>query len=135
MKRIYFCPACGATLNPNVKIILTARKGPKQGLVLFSPQPGNYQAIVADDLALTPGDLVEFACPVCQAALKSGFGAYHAEIGFRLSSGTTGRVHFSRKYGEHATYFVTDESVQSYGEHAMEGESMNFFGAARENLE
>lgn len=132
MKRTYFCPKCGATLNPNVKVVLVGRKAGKHGLVMLSPQPGNYTVIVADDLSLQGGELVEFLCPVCHGDLKSTSGAWLAEIGFRLGSGATGRVHFSRRFGEHATYFVSDESVQSFGEHAEAAGAMNFFGAGRE---
>lgn len=129
MKRNYFCPKCQSLLNPNVKIVLTAQKDRAQGLILFSPQPGNYDAIVPDDLRLQPGDLVEFRCPVCGTDLTSSRNPNLAEIGFRFASGDEGRVGFSRRYGEQATYFVTQEDVKTYGEHAGLYGGMNYFGA------
>ena len=63
MNHLYFCPRCDATLNPNNKIIIAAANGPRKGLILFSPKPGDYEAIVADDLDLRDGDLVGHALP------------------------------------------------------------------------
>jgi len=132
MKRMYFCLKCKATLNPNVKLILTMAKGRRRSLILLSPQPGNYSVIVPDDVALRRGDEVDFFCPACGADLRSEASAHLAEIGFRLEDGTKGRVNFSRKYGEHATYFVTKEQTRSYGDNAAMYGDANFFGAGRE---
>lgn len=132
MKRTYFCPACRATLNPNVKLILTMARGGRRHLILLSPQPGNYSVIVPADVALRDGEEVDFFCPACGKNLRTGANARLAEIGFRLEDGTTGRVNFSRRYGEHATYFVTKEQIRSYGENAAIYGDANFFGAGGE---
>jgi hypothetical protein len=133
MKRVYFCPSCNATLNPNVKVILTATKGSTSGLLLFSPQPGNYQAIVADELDLRPGDRIDLRCPVCCRSLTSCVNENLAELGFRLTNGTEGRVHFARRFGEQATFFITREEVRSYGENVGTYGDLNFFGAGTGN--
>jgi len=132
MRRTYSCPRCQATLNPNVKVILTAVRGSGRGLVLLSPQPGNYSAIVPEDLPIQPGDLVEFRCPVCNALLTSEENENLAMLRFRFSTGLQGVVLFSRRYGEHATYFVSDDEVRSYGEDLGQGPGMNFFGAGQD---
>ena len=132
MKRMYFCLQCRATLNPNVKLILTMAKGRHRSLILLSPQPGNYRVILPGDVTLRRGDEVEFFCPACGAKLRSDVNEHLTEIGFRLEDGTKGRVNFSRKYGEHATYFVTKEQVRSYGENAAIYGDTNFFGAGGE---
>ena len=129
MKRTYFCPHCGGDLNPNVKIILRAEIGGQKGLFLFSPQPGNYRVILPNDVTLRPGDEVDFFCPACGVNLRSAVNTHLAELGFRLEDGTRGHLHFSRKYGERATYFVTNEKVRSYGDHAETYGDANFFGA------
>ncbi len=129
MKRNYACPRCKANLNPNVKIILTAYRREQRGLVLLSPQPGNYKAIVSDEFPLQRGDMVEFHCPVCSALLTSRHDENLARLDFRFATGLAGKVYFSRRYGEHATYFVTEESIRSYGENAAEYNGLNFFGA------
>ncbi|NOZ01830.1 MAG: hypothetical protein GXP54_08070 [Deltaproteobacteria bacterium] len=131
MRREYFCPHCGATLNPNIKIILLISNGDQKGLVLASPQPGDYELIVPRELTLKNGDLVTIECAVCGADLKSNVDEKLAKVGFRDSTGEGGHVDFSRVFGEHATYFVTRESVQSYGEHADVYHGRNFFGEGR----
>jgi hypothetical protein len=135
MKRSYFCPHCGATLNPNVKVILTASSGKTRGLILFSPQPGNYDAIVPEELGLSEGQMVDFSCPVCRADLTSPEVPRLAYVSFRTSTGVEGRVKFSRKFGERATFVITGEEVRSYGENAAEYMGMNFFGAGNPELE
>jgi hypothetical protein len=132
MKRTYFCPKCRATLNPSVKLILTMAKGRRRSLILLSPKPGDYSVILPGDFTLRDGDEVEFFCPVCGASLRSEASAHLTELGFRLEDGTKGRVNFSRKFGEHATYFVTREQVRSYGENAAIYGDANFFGAGGE---
>lgn len=128
MKRHYTCPKCQATLNPNVKIIMTAKKNKRRGLILFSPQPGNYNAYIPSDLNLKKGDLVQLFCPICGESLTSKLNKNLAEINFHLDNGNSGRVTFSRRYGEHASYFVTDETVRAYGDSSQRYGAMNFFG-------
>ncbi len=132
MKRTYFCLTCLATLNPNVKLILTMAKGRRRSLILLSPRPGDYNVILPSEVTLRRGEEVEFYCPACGANLRSEANQHLTEIGFRLEDGTKGRVKFSRKYGEHATYFVTKEHVRSYGENAAIYGDANFFGAGGE---
>ena len=129
MKRVYYCPACNATLNPSVKVILTAVKDQRAGLILLSPQPGNYAVIAADELDLHSSDRLDLRCPACGKSLDSRVNENLAEIGFRLSNGLDGRAHFSRRMGEHATFFITSEEVRSYGENADVYSCLNFFGA------
>lgn len=131
MKRVYSCTRCNAVLNPNVKILLRASRQGHKGLILLSPQPGNYKAIVSDDLELSGGDLVEFACPVCGETLTSQHDKNLAAINFKFTTGLQGTVFFSRRFGEHATYFVADDDVKVYGENANQSSGMNFFGAGR----
>lgn len=132
MKRRYFCPSCNANLNPNVKVILMARKSGEQGLILLSPQPGNYQCIVADEIILAEEDLVDFHCPVCGDSVTVETNVNLAQLVFRFSNGRNGVVYFSRRFGEHATYFVDeDEEVLSYGDDARPSKHMNFFGSGQ----
>ena len=36
MSLTYYCPKCDSTLNPNVRVVLIARYGDKQGIVLMA---------------------------------------------------------------------------------------------------
>ncbi len=87
MKRVYLCPKCESVLNPNVKIILTATKGKKRGLLLLSPQPGNYRFFAAPELELADGEKVEFHCPVCRVSLACHADPNLAELSYRTESG------------------------------------------------
>ncbi len=71
MKRTYFCLKCRATLNPDVKLILTMAKGKRRSLILLSPRPGDYSVILPQDVTLRRGDEVEFFCPACGCHLRS----------------------------------------------------------------
>lgn len=127
MKRLYTCPHCHGVLNPNVKIILAAAVRDSRGLLLLSPTPGNYDMIVPQGLTLPEGALVELRCPICQASLKSALDDNLAEVCFRMSNGTEGRVDFSRRVGEHATYVISHETIRSYGDQAPRYRAVNFF--------
>ncbi len=128
MKRTYRCPRCRALLNPGTKIVLRAEWKGGRGLLLFSPQPGNYDVIIPDGCVLRQNEAVVFSCPVCGSDLTSVHDPALAEILFTTVSGMTGTVAFSRTRGRHASYFITAEQIRSYGEHA-EDRDLNFWGA------
>ena len=54
MKRSYLCPKCDGVLNPNIKIILKTERAGRAALLLFSPQPGNYDVIVSPNVENRP---------------------------------------------------------------------------------
>lgn len=128
MKRYYHCPHCGTLLNPNVKVIVKAVMGERNGLLLLSPQPGNYQIIASESLRPVEGEVADFFCPVCQANLVSGVDEHLAELTYKTDQGGEGKVIFSRVYGEHATYVLDEDSMRTYGENAGAYSSGNFFG-------
>ena len=127
MKRSYHCPKCGGVLNPNVKIILKAEHAGRSALLLFSPQPGNYQVIVPESFRLKKHEEVRFICPLCSRDLTSRRDPAMAEIRFETPGGQAGSVVFSRVFGHEETYFVTKEEVRSYGRHAG-SDGINFWG-------
>jgi predicted RNA-binding Zn-ribbon protein involved in translation (DUF1610 family) len=131
MRRTYNCPRCQGLLNPNVKIILRAEHQGSRGLMLFSPQPGNYEVIIPEGFALTKKDVVRFSCPICGRDLTSTRDRDWASIDYSTDAGEEGQVVFSRVFGHHATYFITDEKVRPYGQHT-ENEAVNFWGVGRE---
>ena len=46
MKKNFTCPHCDAVLNPSVKILLTVSYRNRRGMILLSPQPGNFKFIL-----------------------------------------------------------------------------------------
>jgi hypothetical protein len=125
----YYCPICNAHLNPGTKIVLCARHNERKALMLLSPTPGDYDVVVARGLDLETECVVELFCPICDHPLVSARDANMAELVFRNEE-RQGVVVFSKVWGQHATYFVTEEAVQSYGEHA-DGDGVNFWGERR----
>lgn len=128
MKRSYFCPHCEGLLNPGTKIILKTVKDLGAGLLLFSPQVGNYNLVMPDNFQIKIGDRVTFYCPICGADLTSDADQELAVIDSSIAGRAKFEVHFSRIFGKHATFVVRDGRVQRFGEHADYYQSVNFFG-------
>ncbi len=128
MKRCYHCPHCEGLLNPGTRIIIKAVKDLGAGLLLFSPQVGNYHLIMPDNFRLAIGDRVTFYCPICGADLTSEADEDLALVDCRIAGKSRFQVHFSRIFGTHATFVVRDGNVSSFGEHALAYTSVNFFG-------
>jgi hypothetical protein len=130
MKNLFLCPHCEAVLNPNVKITLAARYGRRRGMMLLSPQPGNYKFITDPSFAeaLKPGARLTFYCPVCSEELTSQASDRVVELHMSTPGRPLRRVGFSRAHGVRATFIVDEDSVTLYGEDADEFENLNFFG-------
>jgi hypothetical protein len=131
MKRTFTCPHCHGVLNPGTKIVLRGERAGRAGLILLSPQPGNYDAIIPEGFPLKEKDKVDFFCPLCGKDLVAPREASMARLSFRIGS-ASGTVAFSRVYGKHSTYVITEESVRSYGEHATP-DAVNYWGAGPED--
>lgn len=130
MKNTFLCPHCQSVLNPNVKILLAAKYGGKRGMVLLSPQPGNYRFITDKNFveALAPGAEVEFYCPVCSKDLTAPSSKQLVEVQLLTPGHEPRRVQFSRAHEVHATFVISGESVTSYGDDADDLDNINFFG-------
>jgi hypothetical protein len=133
MARSFNCPRCGGRLNPGTKVILVAERGPERGLVLLSPDFGDYAAVLAESFRLQPGQAYTFACPICHADLASPLARGLVEIEAVEDDGTRERVDFSCVAGEHATFVRGPSGVQCFGEHVARYDGVNFFGAGPED--
>lgn len=131
MKKVFSCPHCQAVLNPSVKILLVISYKKKKGMILLSPQPGNYKYICDPSVEkhLTQGAKVRFACPVCSEDLTSPSSSQLAEMRMTTPGQEPQRVEFSRIYGKNATFVFDGEDVIAFGEDADNLGSTNFFGA------
>jgi len=123
MSLSYHCPKCDGLLNPNVRVVLIARYGDKQGIVLMSSKPGDYQVICDKGLChdVAKGDVVEFSCPVCHGSLTSESYEQFAELKC-VNSQKAGHgpclLRFSRVSEEHATFLYDGDSVKEFGDEA-----------------
>lgn len=131
MKSVYGCPHCQTVLNPSVKILLVVKHGKKKGMILLSPQPGNFKFICDKSVEemIKPGAMATFFCPVCGADLTSPANKKFAELVLLDPNGNTRKLEFSRVYGTHATFVVDGNEVTAYGDDADDFNGTNFFGA------
>ncbi len=131
MKSIFGCPHCHNVLNPSVKILLVVSYKGKRGMILLSPQPGNFKFICDKSVTkvVKTGATVTFSCPVCAETLTSNRNNKFAELERIDANGNTRLVEFSRVFGTHATFILDGNDVETFGDKACEFPSTNFFGS------
>jgi len=131
MKNVFTCPHCQAVLNPSVKILLVISYKKNKGMILLSPQPGNFKFICDGSVEkyLSPGTKVKFSCPVCTKDLTSRSNSQMAELRMVHADREPRRVEFSRIFGKQATLVFDGEDVTTFGEDADDLGLGNFFGA------
>jgi transcription elongation factor Elf1 len=131
MKNVFTCPHCQAVLNPSVKILLVISYKKNKGMILLSPQPGNFRFICDGSIEknLSQGAKVRFSCPVCTKDLTSRSNSQMAELRMVHADREPRRVEFSRIFGKQATFVFDGEDVTPFGEDADDLGLGNFFGA------
>lgn len=130
MKNLFLCPHCQAVLNPNIKILLVVSHLKKRGMILISPQPGNYNYIWDNSVLAEAkeGDLLTFCCPVCGDDLISPTDKNFAHMQLARPGQEIKRVEFCRIFGKCATFVVDGDNITSYGEDVAHFQDTNFFG-------
>ncbi len=118
MKVSFTCPKCSAHLNIKENIILTVRKKNKQkAMVLLSPELGNYDIYYhSESVKFDKDEEVDFLCPVCSGNLpthKKNKNLVHLIM--IEPDGKKADVFFSKRFGEKATYKVSDKNIDKYG--------------------
>jgi hypothetical protein len=131
MKKIFACPHCHAVLNPSVKILLVVGHKRRKGMILLSPQPGNYKYICDESFEenLQVGDKLKFSCPVCSKSMTSSRNKNFVAMVMTTPGQEPQRVEFSRLYGKNATFVYDSDGVKAYGDDVDDSGSTNFFGA------
>lgn len=130
MKNRFLCPSCRSDLKIKNSVIFSAQteKGLK-GLVLLSPELGNYSILHVPAFSYKDGEHIDFFCPVC-----------HTDLGIhKVSKDLAGfimidekkveyNIIFSEIAGKQCTIKLKENTiVESFGEDA--GEFSNFWGA------
>lgn len=118
----YSCPWCGAMLNPDKTIILTASRGEERVLIGFHPEPGNYELFLPPNVTIREGDHWDFFCPVCRENLLTGELEGLCELRV-MRDNEEHQVFFSRIAGERATLVVSKgpgkpRVKEEHGDHA-----------------
>jgi uncharacterized protein YbaR (Trm112 family) len=131
MKNRFLCPECRSNLKVKNSVIFSAQteKGIR-GLILLSPDPGNYSIIHDSEFVYSAGEHIEFFCPVCHANLGiPEVGKDLAEVIMADAKNVEYRIIFSEIAGKRCTIKMKENKiVESWGEDA--GEFFNFWGAA-----
>jgi len=117
MSMIYSCPHCGGVLNPESSIILIGSSDGDTIIIGFHPVPGNYRISLPPGRRVEPGSVWDFACPLCRSSLVSDLSPQLCCLDMVMKD-VRHRVYFSRIAGEHATFVISAEGIERFGEHA-----------------
>jgi hypothetical protein len=115
----FLCPKCKEHIRIGDHLIFKVKNAGKQtGLLLLSPQIGNYVSIKHPSFEFKKGEFLEFYCPLCNTSLKSDIHQNLAHVIMKDDSGKSFDVYFSQIAGEHSTYETDGEAVHLAGEDA-----------------
>ncbi|MCK5029365.1 MAG: hypothetical protein KAR57_07015 [Bacteroidales bacterium] len=118
MKKNFICPRCKGYLNVGEYIILSAEtKRGDAGLILFSPEIGNYTTEKNPSFLTKEGEKYEFFCPLCQKKLAADIHDNLSHIIMIDEDKKEYQILFSKIAGEKSTYKIIGESVEIYGDH------------------
>jgi len=125
----FICPHCKGHLRVSNSIIfLTKTTKGKSGLVLISPELGDYSVKMHPTMNnFEEGEVVNFICPICYENLDAEeYDNNLAKIIMQEEDGKESIIVFSKIVGEKCTYQVTEGGVKPFGEHS--GEYSSAFG-------
>lgn len=129
MKKDYLCPYCKGQLKVGNNIVLSVHtETGKNGLIFLSPELGNYKRTTHPNFKVKEGEHLEIFCPICHANLKAiEFNENLAKVLMADESQKVYEILFSEIEGEHCTYKLVEDMIESYGEHV--DHYVNHFGA------
>lgn len=115
----FLCPKCDGNLMAGDHVIFKVKNQKKQsGLLLLSPQIGNYTCIKHPSFEYNVNDLLEFYCPLCSSSITSDIDKNLAHVILIDENGKRNDVYFSQIAGEHSTFATDGDSVHIEGEDA-----------------
>jgi hypothetical protein len=101
------------------KIMISAKaKNNSSGLILLSPEIGNYSVQFPDSLKCKKGDLLNLFCPVCHEDLASPKHVNLAMVILTNEADEEFEIFFSQVVGEHSTIKMMGDHADLFGEHA-----------------
>lgn len=115
----FLCPKCKDHIRIGDHIIFKVKNCKKQsGLLLLSPQIGNYSSVRHPTFEIKQGEFLDFFCPLCNNSLKSDIHQNLAHIIMMDEVGNCYDTYFSQIKGEHSTYETVGDSLRMTGEDA-----------------
>jgi uncharacterized protein YbaR (Trm112 family) len=128
MEKSFYCPFCHGQLYINERIIFSAKSdGGNYGLILLTPDLGDYRLMKHADFKIESGEHVDFFCPICHSNLMVERENRKFTRVLMLEAGEEFEILFSQIAGEKATYVIGEKSFRAYGRDA--DENTNFWGA------
>ncbi|HOY32160.1 MAG TPA: hypothetical protein PKW80_09800 [Bacteroidales bacterium] len=118
MKTNFLCPHCRGHLRVSNSIIfLTKTNKGKSGLLLVSPELGDYNVKVHPEYNnFEEGEIVNFICPICYENLDAKeYDKNLAKIIMKEEDGKESTIVFSKITGEKCTYKIYQGTISSYG--------------------
>jgi len=122
----FICPHCKGHLRVSNSIIfLTKTTKGKSGLLLISPELGDYSVKMHPTYNnFEEGEVVNFICPICYENLDAEeYDKNLAKVIMQEEDGKESTIVFSKIVGKKCTYQVSDSDIKSYGKHSGEYES------------
>lgn len=118
MKQNFICPRCRGFLNVNEFIILSSEnKHGDAGIILFSPEIGNYTTLRNTKFVIKDGEKYDFFCPLCREKLAADIHDNLSNVIMVDEDNKEYQILFSKIAGEKSTYKIIGESVEIYGDH------------------
>jgi len=115
----FLCPKCDGYLRVGDNVIIKVKNQQKKsGLMLLSPQIGNYTSVKHPSFEINQDDYLEFYCPLCNSSITSDIHKNLAHVILREESGKCTDVYFSQIAGEQSTFATDGESVHIAGDNA-----------------
>jgi hypothetical protein len=117
----FICPHCKGHLRVSNSIIfLTKTTKGKSGLVLISPELGDYSVKMHPTYNnFEEGEVVNFICPICYENLDAEeYDKNLAKVLMQEEDGKESTIVFSKIVGEKCTYQVTDKEIKPYGKNS-----------------
>ena len=112
----FLCPKCSGHLKVGDSVVFSTRtKEGQVGLVLLSPQLGNYKVKNHPSFDFEVGDYVEFFCPLCQVQLTSEKNENLAKVIMIDDELKEYEILFSKIAGEKCTYKIVGGNVEEFG--------------------
>jgi len=118
MKTHFICPGCKGYLDVGDQIVLAAiTQNNDAGLILLSPELGNYTVKTNLLFKINIGEKYDFYCPVCHEKLATDLHDNLSRVILVDENNINYEILFSKIAGEKSTYKIVGESLEIFGDH------------------
>lgn len=113
----YYCPICKGQLRVDDNLVFTAksRDTNKKGLILLSPELGNYNTRRHPEFEAKEGEQFTLYCPICHTRLNREENNNLVKVFMQDPEGHEYEIFFSGIAGEKCTYKMRDKQIEGMG--------------------